>query len=297
MIAVEVFRQWPIGFTVSRGHPGLLFEAQCRMPGGDTLTVKSDATWRAVPAAFFPSPTAYDAGKEPVGWRLAGFDDAAWPACREVKDIWTPLVASEIPPLMEVRYPPLRIEGLAGRTIRADGSFRVVFDRVLSAYPTLRVKGGMGAVVTIRAHQQATVVLGGGEQCFEFPFMAEIAPAFSVEFKNVRSPIEILDVGANFTSQPVAYRGSFECSDEKLNEIWKASRWAVQICMQTHHLDSPNHQEPISDPGDYLIEAMVSHYAFAQPWLARQDVRKFAWLLEDEKYRNFQSTQSCRGNY
>ena len=40
-------------------------------------------------------------------------------------------------------------------------------------------------MLTIRAHQQATVLLGGGEQCFEFPFMTEIAPAFTVEVKNV----------------------------------------------------------------------------------------------------------------
>ena len=66
----------------------------------------------------------------------------------------------------------------------------------------------------------------------------------------------------------------------------------MQICLQTHHLDSPNHQEPISDPGDYLIESMVNHYAFAQPWLARQDIRKFAWLLKDEKYRNFHTSYS-----
>ncbi len=167
-----------------------------------------------------------------------------------------------------------------------------MFDRVLSAYPTLKVKGGKGALVTIRASQQATMVLGAGEQYFEFPFMTEIVPAFTVELKNVKSPVEILDAGANFTSQPVQYRGSFECSDERLNRIWKASRWAVQICMQTHHLDSPNHQEPICDPGDYVIEAMVNHYAFAQPWLARQDVRKFAWLLKDEKYHNFHTSYS-----
>ena len=70
------------------------------------------------------------------------------------------------------------------------------------------------------------------------------------------------------------------------------SRWAVQICLQTHHLDSPNHQEPISDPGDYVIEAMVNHYAFAQPWLTRQDMRKFAWLLKDENYHNFHTSYS-----
>jgi len=292
VIAAEVFRQWPIGFTVSRGQPGFLFEAEVTMPGGQKSTVKSDATWRAIPAAQFSDPTTYDAGKEPAGWRLPNFDDAAWPVCREVKNLWEPVVASEIPPLMEVRYPVLRIEGLPSRTMTTDGSFRVVFDRVLSAYPTLKVKGGKGAQVTIKGLHSVTMILGEGEQYFEFPFMTEIAPAFVVEVRSVTTPLEIVDVGANFTSQPVEYRGAFECSDEKLNRIWKASRWAVQICLQTHHLDSPNHQEPISDPGDYLIEAMVNYCAFAQPWLARQDVRKFAWLLNDEKYHNFHTSYS-----
>jgi len=35
---------------------------------------------------------------------------------------------------------------------------------------------------------------------------------------------------------------------------------------------------------------MVNHYAFAQPWLARQDLRKFAWLLADEHDRNFHTS-------
>ncbi|MGA2498632.1 MAG: alpha-L-rhamnosidase C-terminal domain-containing protein [Tepidisphaeraceae bacterium] len=292
VIAAEVFRQWPAGHTVSRGQPGFLFEAQVTVPGKEKLTVSSDASWRGSSATQFPNPTTYDAGKEPAGWRSPGFDDTAWPVCREVKNVWEPLVPSEIPPLMETRYPVLRIEGLANRTVAANSSFRVVFDRVLSAYPTLKVKGGKGAVVTIKAHHSATMILGEGEQYFEFPFMTEIAPAFTVEFKNVATPVEIVDVGANFTSQPVEYKGEFECSDTKLNDIWTVSRWAVQICLQTHHLDSPNHQEPISDPGDYLIEAMVNDYAFAQPWLTRQDVRKFAWLLKDEKYHNFHTSYS-----
>ena len=169
----------------------------------------------------------------------------------------------------------------------------MVFDRVLSAYPTIRVKGGKGAELTIKASSpKATMILGGGEQFYEFPFFTEIAPSFTVEVKHVTEPLEIVDVGATFTSQPLEYRGEFECSDGKLNDIWKASRWAVQICLQTHHLDSPNHQEPISDPGDYLIESMVNYYAFAQPWLARQDIRKFAWLLKDENYHNFHTSYS-----
>jgi hypothetical protein len=290
VIAAEVFRSG--GGAVSRGQPGFLFEAEIALPGHDKLTVKSDTTWRAMAALQYPDPETYDVAREPAGWRLSDFDDTAWPKCDEVRDVWAPLVASEIPPLMEVRYPVQRIAGLPKRTLTADGTFTVVFDRVLSGYPTIEVRGGKGAVLTINANQQGKMLLGGGEQYFEFPFMTEIAPSFTVQVKNVTVPLEIVDVGANFTSQPVAYRGAFECSEERLNRLWKVSRWAVQICLQTHHLDSPNHQEPISDPGDYVIESMVNFYAFQQPWLTRQDVRKFAWLLKDENYHNFHTSYS-----
>lgn len=42
--------------------------------------------------------------------------------------------------------------------------------------------------------------------------MDEIVPAFTVELKNLTEPVEILDAGAVFTSQPVEYRGWFECT-------------------------------------------------------------------------------------
>jgi len=281
IIAAKVFRRGTVGSVVSRGKPGFLFEAEISSSGKDKLTVKSDATWQALPAPVIQS--------EPV----SGFDDAIWSAAQVVPDIWSPLVVSEIPPLMEARYPVARIEGLpANKTFTKDGSFKVVFDRVLSGFPILKIKGGKGAQVTIKSHHATTLTLGAGEQTFECPFMDEIVPAYTVAVTNVTEPLEILDAGAVFTSQPVEYKGAFECSDDGLNQIWKVSRWAVQINLQTHHLDSPNHQEPISDPGDYLIEAMVNNYAFAQPWLTRQDVRKFAWLLKDENYLNFHISYS-----
>jgi hypothetical protein len=291
VIAAEVFRDWPINFTVSHG-PGFLFEAEVK-EGGGTTTVASGANWHSAAAEQFPDASTYLPAKEPAGWRMPGFDDSAWSTSREVTDLWAPLVPSELPPLAEARYPVMRYEGLPeSRTLTHDGSFKVIFDRVLSAYPTLKIKGGRGALVTVTAQQEAKMVLVGGEQYFEFPYMTEIAPSFTVKLSQVTEPLEIEDAGADFTSQPLAYKGEFACSDAELNRIWEVSRWAVQICLQTHHLDSPNHQEPISDPGDYVIEDMVDNYAFAQPWLARQDIRKFAWLLKDEKYHNFHTSYS-----
>ena len=293
VIAAVVFSHWPIGFTVSRGQPGFLFEAEITDADGQKETVASDASWRALPAAQFVKDTVCDLNQEPSGWNLAGFDDANWNASRVVTNVWEPLVASEIPPLMEANYPARQIEGLPQNGIFTnDGSFKVNFDRVLSGYPALTVEGGAGATVKIQAHRDYTYKLRGGRETLEFPFMDEIAPAFTVQLKAVTDPVKILNADAIFTSQPLEYRGEFACSDDQLNRIWNVSRWAVQINLQTHHLDSPNHQEPISDPGDYLIESMVNDYAFAQPWLARQDVRKFGWLLKDENYHNFHTSYS-----
>ncbi len=275
VIAVEVFRNWLGGSVVTRGQ-GFLFEGKL-----DNETVKSDASWRE------------KAADGTYGWQLPEFDDSSWGSATEVKDVWGPLAASEIPPLMEVRYPVLRVEGLpANKTFSGDGSFKVVFDRVVSGFPQLTLKGGDGATIKIRASRNVEFKLGGGVENLEFPCMDAIEPAYTVELNNVREPVEILDASAVFTSQPVEYRGEFECGDEALNQVWKASRWAVQICLQTHHLDSPRRQEPLGDPGDYMIESMVNHYAFALPWLTRQDIRKFGWILKNERYHSFHVSYS-----
>ena len=103
------------------------------------------ATFLLGMAPQFPNANTYIVDNEPKEWRQPGFDASKWPHTVEIADIWAPLVPSEMPPLMEVRFPALRIEGLTNNTITANGSFRVVFDRVLSAYPTIKVKGGKGA--------------------------------------------------------------------------------------------------------------------------------------------------------
>jgi hypothetical protein len=194
---------------------------------------------------------------------------------------------------MEVKYNPKKIEGLPlNGVFEKDGNFKVIFDRVLSGYPIISVEGGSGATISIQAHHTYSFKLRGGHETIELPYMDEIAPAYTVQLKHVDKPLKIESAGVIFTSQPVEYIGEFSCSDPLLNQIWNVSRWTVQINLQTHHLDSPNHQEPISDPGDYLIESMVNYYAFALPWLARQDIRKFAWLLKNENYHNFHTSYS-----
>jgi len=190
------------------------------------------------------------------------------------------------------------VEGIHPIRITGDGSFCLRVDRVIPAYVGFRVDGCDGAELVFRweetlddTNRAAACVLRDGEQTFEFPGYGSCT-YLRVEAHHVTRPIAIQDIRLIFTSQPVEYAGSFECSDPQLNALWKSARHALQICMQTHHLDSPHHQEPISDPGDYLIEALMNYQAFGAPWLARQDVRKFAQVLRTVNYLNFHTSYS-----
>jgi hypothetical protein len=135
-------------------------------------------------------------------------------------------------------------------------------------------------------HRAARAVLRDGYQTAELPFFDSFS-TINVHVENASRSVVFESVAANFVSYPVQYRGSFECSDPALDRIWSTGRWLTQLCMQTHHLDSPHHQEPICDPGDYLIEAMINYHTFGEPGLARQDLIKFGRILRQRKYENF----------
>jgi hypothetical protein len=324
VIAVEVFHKWPVEFVVTSGRGGFWFD-------GEPIGVRSDSTWRASPIQGYEisdDKVVVDAAAEPPRWRDHGFDDSAWPVAKIVEGHrWSELVPGEIPPLLEVRYPPTRTEKLDDR-----GSVRLHFDRVLSGYAVLRARGGRGASVEIKGFRTTTVRLSpasDGDAArsagppskspapsrsrapdredasdveadpanrrglivdVESLYMDEIPAVLDVIVTPGKTPLEILDVGVVFTSQPVEYTGSFNCDDDFLNRLWDVGRWTVQINLQTHHLDSPNHQEPISDPGDYRIESAVTAYCFDSQWLTRQDLRKFGRLLVDLKYENFHTS-------
>jgi len=169
-----------------------------------------------------------------------------------------------------------------------DGAFEVDYDRVLSGYISLAVEGAPGTVVSVWPRELRTdapgrrpfqITLGRGVTRFEAPAMESFS-ALEIDVTDVTGPVHFHDIRASFVSQPVAYRGSFTSSDEGLNALWKSARWQTQICLQNRFLDSPDHQEPIGDPGDYLIEAKVADYAFGPVAMTPQFLREFAGILD-----------------
>lgn len=322
ILAVEVFSVEAMAAInyLSRGHGGWLFEAKVELPNHEDMVLISDESWQGIVAPQWAEkewrPASrecatkvlhFEAAKEPQGWRTGEFSNH-WPACSLVQNIWTPQVLSEIPPRMEAFYPHQDIvratesvrlsEGaIFPITLEKAGGFAVRYDRVLCGYIRLRICGGAGASVEIQPseldqpgfHRMAVCQLRSGVQECELPFYDSFS-VINITVRDVSEPIVIREISTNFTSYPVSYRGSFTCSDPEMNRIWEVSRWLTQMCLQSHHLDSPNHQEPLSDPGDYLIQALNTYYAFGEPWLARQDLRKFAWLLRRRDFKPFHTS-------
>jgi alpha-L-rhamnosidase len=316
VIAVEVFAVQLSSWYGSTGHPGLCFQAGITGADGSVRTLAADPSWRGFAGDYLQSGGGgvnYLPAQEPSGWKLAGFADASWPACVPAGSHWPNLQTSQIPPLRETVYPLSRVVRVSSGmeapvspfqkghpvVLKTDGGFALQYDRVLSAYVRLKIKGGAGATLHIAlnetnapgGHRAATMHLTDGEQVFETPFYSSFT-VINLTASHVTQPIEIQDVTAIFVSYPVTDRGAFSCSDSHLDRLWEASRWATQLCMQDHYLDSPDHQEPICDPGDYMIESQLNAYAFAEPGLTRQELRKFGALLATNHYINFHTSYS-----
>ena len=304
VISAEVFTQDFYTSRVTRGKHGLLLEAKLGFNHGPPVTIKTDDSWRAKADPAW-SGGEFDAGRELVGWRQAGFDDSGWANCSSIESVWTPLAASELPPMMEARY-PLKSASADGHAlavasgkltpveITAPSAVVLTYDRVLAAYPTFKIDGANGAVLRIapgeRVGQQSrafTLKLRDGVQEFEYP----IIDSFSVlrlEFSNVTKPIRILDVRRELQffprfSMPAVLSAA---TAQTHNDLAGRHRdgWTHDLPRRRTISISPNHQEPICDPGDYLIESHANYYAFGSPWLARQDLRKFGLMLKDRYY-------------
>ena len=306
VIAAEVFRDSFTGWDGSRAPGSFL----CEVSDGPQIIVATNSEWKVTSSDHWRNAKGrwtYDGSREPSGWRNAGFNDSDWKAAAILPDKWKSLVLSEIPARMETIYPPKSLTRPSatvstGQSILpiqfiADGSVSVLFDRVIPAYITVRLTGGDGGTLQIEPNEldapghnrAASVSLTGGVQSLELPFLDSFS-VINLRAEGINKPLNILEIRASYCSQPLDYRGSFQCSDPQLNRLWEVCRWATQVCLQTHHLDSPHHQEPICDPGDYMILSLNNYTSFFQPALTRQDLRKYAWIMGQCKNKVFHTS-------
>jgi len=80
--------------------------------------------------------------------------------------------------------------------------------------------------------------------------------------------VTLLGLQAESRRYPVEERGSFHCSDHRLNRIWKMSRHTTALCMQQYYEDGVK-RDGLLWIGDYRIQFLCNWYCFGDTELAR----------------------------
>jgi len=102
-----------------------------------------------------------------------------------------------------------------------------------------------------------------------------------IDVRHLTKPLKVGPVSLVLSTYPVQYRGQFECSDPRLNEIWRVGRWTVQLNMEDAYTDCP-WRERGQWWGDARIEALCNYYAFGDLKLIRKGLRQIAQSQNDE---------------
>lgn len=88
------------------------------------------------------------------------------------------------------------------------------------------------------------------------------------------SKFQLHDLAITNALYPVEYVGEFECSDERLNAIWKLGRDTAHCCMEDAYLDTPWRERGCYS-GDFLVEFYANFPAFGDTALFRRCIEQF----------------------
>ena len=213
---------------------------------------------------------------------------------RMMWDRLTPLPEVHQSPITNHQSPtPLRVDEWAQDS---DAYVVVDFGQEVVGYPRIELEAPAGTIVDmgtselleegaacaskrVRPYRNGVrnadrYITREGRQVFE-TFGMRGFRYMMLTFRRIQGPVWVHHVGVNFSTYPVAYRGAFECSDERLNKIWEVGRYTVQLCMHDAYEDCP-WREQAQWWGDARVEALVNYYAFGDTKLMARGLRQIA---------------------
>lgn len=113
-----------------------------------------------------------------------------------------------------------------------------------------------------------------GKQRWE-PFFFKGMRYATLIFRNVEQPMKIRFIGLRQVHAGVDDGGSFECSDDRLNQIWQMGKTTQRNCMFDALVDCP-WREQAQWWGDARVQGRVMAYAFGDDTLLARGIRQMA---------------------
>lgn len=251
----------------------------------------------------------YDSRKKPVGWNVVGFDDSAWQQADVLEEPHAVFVPRQIPPLKEWDIHPQQALDYDASAIRyakemlipsgevaivnpgRDSSIVLDFGMEVVGYPGLRIRGGGSATIDLMygealdgdghvppssqgVRQSDTLILHGGRQEWQ-SFGRRTFRYVQLTLRNLDAQVAIESLYLTRIGYPVEQVSTFECSDDRLNAIWRDGVYALSLCMQNDYEPCPL-TNPTPSPVAARAQALANYYSFFDHALAAKALHRFA---------------------
>ena len=253
------------------GFWGLLY---VRLKNGSEILYATDGSWKAdmtgpIRFADYYDGTAYDARLETSGWDEVGYDDAAWKSAAEL-----PMPACRLIGQRDAGVKPMRT--LPARQIihTPKGETVIDFGQNMVGWVRFRVKGPAGHTVTIRhaevldrdgnfytdnyrsAKALIEYTLREGEQTFE-PQLTFYGFRY-IQLIDWPDEVSLSDFEGVVIHSNLAETSGFECSDERVNQLFRNIQWGQRGNFVDVPTDCPQRDERLGWTGDCEVFARTA---------------------------------------
>ena len=270
----------------SKGHGGFMLSAWVQFADGTKTVIHTDKSWQVRRNASYTEPYRYDSSILPD----------AYTGAEEINNIWNTKTAP-----IAVRTEKEITFLSPNKFCLSPGEEREVLleaDKIYAGFLCLDVKTKGKLSVTVTSKELENDL----KQCINaFVFTTDdtyrgmqvlSTGLLIVHMKNESETEATVTVRYIATCYPVHTVAKTVTSDEDLNRVLSVCTHTLQYCRQLHHLDSPQHFEPLACTGDYYIETLMTVFSFGDLSLSVFDVIRTAELLRNNDGRMFHTTYS-----
>ena len=267
---------------------GPIAQLELHYDDGSTDVVVTDLQWRAALderlSASIYDGEMYDARLADPAWTTPAFDDSNWIAVGEMESVADRMVAATGPPVRRVEMlRPVAIEQSPTDVTVVD------FGQNVTGRVRIRVRGDAGDEVTLHhaevldkgelatwllrtaAATDTYVLAGGDDEIYEPEFTFHGFRYASVEGRAEVVDLESIEAVVCHSDLPAT--GTFECSDERLNQLHENVRWSMRGNFVDVPTDCPQRDERLGWTGDLQVFAPTAAFLYdccglLESWLA-----------------------------
>jgi alpha-L-rhamnosidase len=261
------------------GYPKMLLQMEIEYRDGTRRTIVSDDTWKVTSDGPIRSNNDfdgedYDATKELGAWNAAGYKERHWMKAEAVEPPGGTVTAQ-----MQENMKVMRLLKPKAVTALSKDTFIIDMGQNMAGWLRLQAKGKKGDKITLRFAEtletdgrlktvnlrsaRATDVYrmkGEGTETWEPRFV--IHGFRFVEVTGYPGTPTIHDFEGKVVYDAIATTGSFETSDDVLNQIYKNAQWGINSNYKSIPLDCPQRDERQPWLGDHAIGCIGESFAY-----------------------------------